>query len=38
MVMITRLTKQKGLDLVKCVLHEILAEDIQVIILGTGDS
>jgi starch synthase len=37
MVMITRLTKQKGLDLVKCVLHEILQEDIQVIILGTGD-
>ncbi|MCM2531341.1 glycogen synthase GlgA [Neobacillus pocheonensis] len=37
MVMISRLTKQKGLDLVKCVLHEILQEDIQVIILGTGD-
>ncbi|MFD0827174.1 glycogen synthase GlgA [Neobacillus sp. M.A.Huq-85] len=37
MVMISRLTKQKGLDLVKCVLREILQEDIQVIILGTGD-
>jgi starch synthase len=37
MVMITRLTRQKGLDLVKCVLHEILEENIQVIILGTGD-
>ncbi len=37
MVMISRLTKQKGLDLVKCVLHEILQEDIQIIILGTGD-
>jgi starch synthase len=37
MVMITRLTKQKGLDLVKCVLREILLEDVQLIILGTGD-
>jgi starch synthase len=37
MVIISRLTKQKGLDLVKCMLHEILEEDIQVIILGTGD-
>lgn len=36
MVMITRLTKQKGLDLVKCVLHEILQEDVQLIVLGTG--
>ncbi|MEH7414613.1 glycogen synthase GlgA [Neobacillus drentensis] len=37
LVMITRLTKQKGLDLVKCVLREILQEDVQVVILGTGD-
>jgi starch synthase len=37
-VMITRLTKQKGLDLVKCVLHDILQEDVQFIILGTGDN
>jgi starch synthase len=37
LVMISRLTKQKGLDLVKCVLREILQEDIQFIILGTGD-
>jgi starch synthase len=37
MVMITRLTKQKGLDLVKCVLRDILHEDIQMIVLGTGD-
>lgn len=35
--MVTRLTKQKGLDLVECVLHEILEEDVQVIVLGTGD-
>lgn len=37
MVMITRLTKQKGLDLVKCVLNDILHEDIQMVVLGTGD-
>jgi starch synthase len=35
--MVTRLTKQKGLDLVKCVFHEILAENVQFIVLGTGD-
>jgi starch synthase len=37
MVMITRLTAQKGLDLVKCVLHEVLQEEIQMVVLGTGD-
>jgi starch synthase len=37
MVMVTRLTAQKGLDLVKCVLDEILSDDIQMIVLGTGD-
>lgn len=37
MVMVTRLTKQKGLDLVKHVFHEIMAEPIQFLILGTGD-
>jgi starch synthase len=35
--MITRLTAQKGLDLVKCVFHEIMAENVQFILLGTGD-
>jgi len=35
--MVTRLTKQKGLDLVKCVFREILAENVQFIVLGTGD-
>ncbi|HZG72383.1 MAG TPA: glycogen synthase GlgA, partial [Chondromyces sp.] len=34
---ISRLTKQKGLELVKGVFHELMAEDIQLIILGTGD-
>ncbi|MDQ1144636.1 starch synthase [Bacillus sp. SORGH_AS 510] len=37
LVMISRLTKQKGLDLLKCVLRDLLQEDIQIIILGTGD-
>jgi starch synthase len=37
MAMVTRLTKQKGLDLVKRVLHEILEWDIQFIVLGTGE-
>ncbi|WP_243291141.1 glycogen synthase GlgA [Bacillus sp. FJAT-47783] len=36
-VMVTRLTKQKGLDLVKAVLHEILEKDVQFLVLGTGD-
>jgi len=36
--MIGRLTNQKGLDLVDCVLGEIMAEDIQLAILGMGDA
>jgi len=35
--MVTRLTKQKGLDLIKRVLDEILSRDVQVIVLGTGE-
>lgn len=35
--MVTRLTKQKGLDLVKRVLHEMLDWDIQFVVLGTGE-
>lgn len=35
--MVTRLTAQKGLDLVKRVMPEIVAKDVQFIILGTGD-
>ncbi|WP_102345194.1 glycogen synthase GlgA [Bacillus sp. Marseille-P3661] len=34
---ISRLTKQKGLDLIKRVFHEIVRNDIQFIVLGTGD-
>ena len=36
--MVSRLTDQKGLDLINNVLDEILQMDIQLIILGTGDS
>ncbi|HWJ78311.1 MAG TPA: glycogen synthase GlgA [Niallia sp.] len=35
--MITRLTKQKGLELVRHVFHEIMEEDVQFLVLGTGD-
>lgn len=36
-VMVTRLTKQKGLELVRGVFHEIMATGAQLIVLGTGD-
>ena len=35
--MVTRLTNQKGMDLVMEVIEEILSMDIQMVILGTGD-
>lgn len=37
MVMVTRLTRQKGLDLVIYALDRILAGGVQVAVLGTGD-
>ncbi len=36
--MITRLVSHKGLDLVKAVIEEFLAQDVQFVLLGTGDS
>ena len=36
--MVTRLAKQKGLDLVAHVLHEILEMDLQIAVLGTGEA
>ena len=36
--MVGRLTPQKGIDLVKCVLDDIMAEDVRMIILGSGDA
>lgn len=35
--MVTRLAAHKGLDLVECVLHDILRRHIQLVILGTGE-
>lgn len=36
-VMIGRLTEQKGMELVKRVLGELMAEPLQIAVLGTGD-
>ncbi len=35
--MVTRLTEQKGMDLVMAVIEEILSADLQLVILGKGD-
>ncbi|MGE4483631.1 MAG: glycogen synthase GlgA [Oscillospiraceae bacterium] len=35
--LISRLTEQKGLDLVLCILDELLGEDLQLAVLGVGD-
>lgn len=35
--MVTRLTSQKGLDLVRYALEELLSEDMAFVILGSGD-
>ena len=35
--MVTRLTNQKGMDLIMDVLEEILSMDLQMVVLGTGD-
>ncbi len=34
---ISRLTEQKGLDLVKAVIDEVMCDDVQLVILGKGD-
>lgn len=34
---VSRLTNQKGLDLIMCSLEEVLEKDIQLVVLGTGD-
>ncbi len=34
---ISRLVGHKGVDLIKCVINEILSEDVQLVILGKGE-
>ena len=36
--MISRLVAHKGLDLVKAIVHELLSEDVQLVILGKGEN
>lgn len=36
--MVSRLAKHKGFDLVKCVIEEYLQDDVQFVLLGTGES
>lgn len=37
--MVSRLTSQKGLDLVKCILDELVStEDLGIVVLGSGDA
>jgi len=37
MGMCTRLTEQKGLDLIACVMNEMISEDLQLVVIGTGE-
>lgn len=34
---VSRLTSQKGLDLIECVMDELCSDDLQLVVLGTGD-
>ena len=34
---VSRLTEQKGFDLIECVMDEMCQDDVQFVILGTGD-
>lgn len=34
---VSRLTDQKGLDLIECVMDELCQDDVQMIVLGTGE-
>lgn len=34
---VSRLTDQKGMDLIQCVMDELCSDDLQLVILGTGE-
>ncbi|MFV0527369.1 MAG: glycogen synthase GlgA [Lachnospiraceae bacterium] len=34
---VSRLTDQKGLDLIECILDELCQDEVQLVVLGTGD-
>lgn len=34
---VSRLTDQKGLDLIQCVMDDICSDNVQLVVLGTGD-
>ena len=36
--LVSRLTDQKGMDLIDCVMEDICSDDLQFVILGTGES
>ncbi len=36
--LISRLTDQKGMDLIDCVIEQICSEDVQLVVLGTGEA
>jgi starch synthase len=36
--MVSRLTRQKGLDLLQCVFDELMKEDVGLVLLGTGET
>lgn len=38
MAIVSRFDKQKGIDLIGCVIEEILSMDIQLVVLGTGSA